>query len=181
MRFLSVFFPRLATDRLLRRRAGPAPEALALYARVNGAERLTAVDAGAAKAGLVPGMAVADARARLPSARLAEADPRADAALLDGLADWSRRFTPLSAPDPPDGLLLDVAGVAHLFGGEAALLDEVERRLRGLGFSARAALAPGPALARALARFSTVRMRSEERRVGKECRRVCRSRWSPYH
>jgi hypothetical protein len=25
------------------------------------------------------------------------------------------------------------------------------------------------------------RMRSEERRVGKECRRLCRSRWSPYH
>ena len=25
------------------------------------------------------------------------------------------------------------------------------------------------------------RSRSEERRVGKECRSVCRSRWSPYH
>ena len=24
-------------------------------------------------------------------------------------------------------------------------------------------------------------IRSEERRVGKECDRVCRSRWSPYH
>ena len=23
--------------------------------------------------------------------------------------------------------------------------------------------------------------RSEERRVGKECQRMCRSRWSPYH
>jgi predicted permease len=23
--------------------------------------------------------------------------------------------------------------------------------------------------------------RSEKRRVGKECRRLCRSRWSPYH
>ena len=26
-----------------------------------------------------------------------------------------------------------------------------------------------------------IRMRSEERRVGKECLRLCRSRWSPYH
>ena len=25
------------------------------------------------------------------------------------------------------------------------------------------------------------RKRSEERRVGKECLRLCRSRWSPYH
>jgi hypothetical protein len=27
----------------------------------------------------------------------------------------------------------------------------------------------------------TWQSRSEERRVGKECRRLCRSRWSPYH
>src|SRR3546814_15048243 len=26
-----------------------------------------------------------------------------------------------------------------------------------------------------------VKLRSEERRVGKECVRTCRSRWSPYH
>ena len=28
---------------------------------------------------------------------------------------------------------------------------------------------------------SDVKMRSEERRVGKECSEPCRSRWSPYH
>ena len=27
----------------------------------------------------------------------------------------------------------------------------------------------------------SVAIRSEERRVGKECLRLCRSRWSPYH
>lgn len=158
MRFLSVFLPRLSTDRLLRRLNGAAPEAFAIYARVKGAERLTAVDAGAQQRGLSPGMAVADARARCPALRLAEADPRADAALIETLADWSRRFTPLAAPDPPDGLLLDVTGAAHLFGGEEALLDEIEARLGAQGFCARAALAPGPALARALARFSSVRI-----------------------
>lgn len=123
---------------------------------MKGAERLTAVDARAEKLGLLPGLAVADARARCPALALAEADPAADAALLGSLADWSRRFTPLAAPDPPDGLLLDVTGAAHLFGGEAALISEIEVRLRRQGFAARAALAPGPALARALARFSDV-------------------------
>ena len=31
--------------------------------------------------------------------------------------------------------------------------------------------------------FDTIEeeIRSEERRVGKECLRLCRSRWSPYH
>jgi hypothetical protein len=32
-----------------------------------------------------------------------------------------------------------------------------------------------------LAHGSFYMLRSEERRVGKECRRLCRSRWSPYH
>lgn len=103
-------------------------------------------------------MAVADARALRPALVLAQADSHADAAALDAIADWSRRFTPLAATDPPDGLLLDVAGAAHLFGGEAALIGEIENRLAAQGFSARAAIAPGPALARALARFSTLRL-----------------------
>lgn len=163
MRCLAVFLPRLSTDRLSRRSRGrdaPSPEAeapLAVWAKLGGAERLTAVDARAEAAGLVPGMTVADARAMRPALRLAEADLRADADLLGRIADWCRRFTPLAAVDPPDGVLMDVSGAAHLFGGEAALLTEVERRLAAQGFAARAAIAPGPALARALARFSRLR------------------------
>src|SRR3546814_17128025 len=30
-------------------------------------------------------------------------------------------------------------------------------------------------------RFDLVQIRSEERRVGKECVSTCRSRWAPYH
>lgn len=98
-------------------------------------------------------MTVADARAMRPSLRLEQANPQADADLLASIADWHRRFTPLAAIDPPDGVMLDVTGAAHLFGGEAALLDEIERRLEAQGFAARTAIAPSPALARALARF----------------------------
>ena len=32
-----------------------------------------------------------------------------------------------------------------------------------------------------VSRLQKMRARSEERRVGKECLRLCRSRWSPYH
>src|SRR3546814_14340370 len=35
--------------------------------------------------------------------------------------------------------------------------------------------------ARLAARLTGWRVSSEERRVGKECGRTCRSRWSPYH
>lgn len=156
MRFLSLCLPRLSVDRL--RRCGKDASPFAVYARHGKGERLTAVCPAAAALGLAPGMAVADARAQIPALTLTDADPRADAAFLARLADWHRRFTPLVALDPPDGLLLDVTGAAHLFGGESALMKEIESRLAARGFAAQTAIAPGPALARALARFSTTRL-----------------------
>jgi protein ImuB len=103
-------------------------------------------------------MTLADARAMLPTLVVAEADPAAEAELLAAIADWCRRFTPLAALDAPDGVLLDVSGAAHLFGGEKALLGEVVAALSAQGFAARAALAPNPALAWALARFAEIEL-----------------------
>jgi protein ImuB len=81
--------------------------------------------------------------------------PREDGAprRLDAVTDWHRRFTPLAAADPPDGVMLDVAGAAHLFGGEAAMLAHIESELARRGISARSAIAPTPEAANALARF----------------------------
>jgi protein ImuB len=73
------------------------------------------------------------------------------------LADWCRRFTPLAAPDAPDGAMLDITGAAHLFGGENALAAEIEARLAKLGYEARAALADTPEAAWALARHGDAR------------------------
>ncbi len=134
----------------------PAPAEtfpLVTVGKVKGAQRLMAVDLAAAKAGLKPCMALADARALCPSVRVAEADPDADAALAARIVDWCRRFTPLAAPDGPDGVLLDIGGVSHLFGGEVGLIDAVEAGLRRQGLSARAAVASTPEAAWAIARF----------------------------
>ncbi len=80
--------------------------------------------------------------------------PRESGALpLPAIADWCRRFTPLAALDAPDGVILDISGVSHLFGGEAAMLAHLEDELTRRGFPARAAIAPTPEAANALARF----------------------------
>lgn len=71
---------------------------------------------------------------------------------LEPVADWSRRFTPLAAPDAPDGVILDIAGAAHLFGGEAAMMAHVEQELARRGLPARGAIASTPEAAIALAR-----------------------------
>ena len=115
--------------------------------------RLVALDERAAGAGLVRGQALADARAMIPSLEAVEMDESADAALLASVADWAERYTPLVALAPPDGLVLDITGAAHLFGGEAALLADLAARLDAQGFLAKAAIADTPGAASAAARF----------------------------
>jgi len=81
-------------------------------------------------------------------------DQAADAHLLDTIADWCQRYTPLVAIDPPDGILLDIGGCVHLFGGEAKLRDDLLARMRSFGFAAHAAIATTIGAASAAARFS---------------------------
>jgi len=99
-------------------------------------------------------MSLADARAMQPSLAAVEAEPEEDARALDHIAAWCERFTPIVVVDAPDGVFLDITGCAHLFGGEEALRDQIARRLMAQGFAARAALAPTPGAAWALARFA---------------------------
>lgn len=82
------------------------------------------------------------------------ADEKADAALLESIADWCDRFTPLVTLDPPYGLYLDITGAAHLFGGEAAMLALVREKIAAQGFVVRAAIAGTSLAARAVARFA---------------------------
>jgi protein ImuB len=151
-RYLSVWLRRLATDRIAR--ASPASdETLVTVAPIKSALRLTALNDAAARLGLKAGMALADARAMHPRLSVRDADPRADHQLLEAIADWCDRYTPLVGLHPPDGLILDIAGCAHLFGGEAALVEDLLWRLRAQGFAVRAAIADTVGCAWAVARF----------------------------
>lgn len=116
--------------------------------------RLAACDRLALARGLKVGERLADARARVPDLASVLHEPERDAAMLLRLARWAERWSPAVMPDPPDGLLLDATGVAHLFGGEAMLLADIKGQCARLAFTAVAALAGTPAAARALARFS---------------------------
>ena len=115
--------------------------------------RLSAVDQTAAANGLAPGMPLADARALVPHLKTARADSAADTAMLVSLADWAMRYTPWSATDGDDGLVLDVTGCAHLFGGEKNLLHDLAAQLSAHDLTVRLALADTPAMAWAWVRY----------------------------
>lgn len=149
-RLLCLWFPRLASDRALRGRGwGGAP--FAVVARVGAADRLACLNPAAQARGLARGMTLADARALCPGLRSEPAAPDRDAALMRALHRWAGRFSPMVAHEGADGLVLDLTGVAHLFGGEAALLAELGARLERAGIAMRAGLADTRGAAWALA------------------------------
>ena len=93
-----------------------------------------------------------------PLIEILEEDPAADRAMLEAIADWCDRYTPLVALAGDDGLFLDITGCAHLFGGEQAMLDDVLARFGQQGFDARGAVASTPGAAWAAARHANGRI-----------------------
>ncbi|WP_372353043.1 DNA polymerase Y family protein [Pararhizobium sp. BT-229] len=117
--------------------------------------RLTALDETAEAIGLKKNQGVAEARAICPKLDVVEEDLVADRHLLDGIADWCDRYTPLVALDGRDGLFLDITGCSHLFGGEKALLKDILSRLFHMGLDARGAISSAPGLSWAISRFGS--------------------------
>lgn len=146
-RYLALWFPFLSTDRA-RRQMNPAgrpdKRPLVLVEKERGALRIAALDAASAGLGLRIGMTLTEARALLPEIATAEACKIADAAALLACAAACEMFTPLVALRGKDGLILDITGCAHLFGGEAGLGARARRRLHRLGLMTQAAIARTP-------------------------------------
>lgn len=143
-RFLALFLPYWPTEYLKRR--DPALKApLALYEKVKGGLRLAALDKAATKEGLRIGQALADARALLPNLTVLEQDAALLSAAFADFADWHSNASPLVAVmqdrAPFGDLVLDITGVAHLFGGEPAMLRLLLSRLRALDYTVTGAIA----------------------------------------
>ncbi len=99
-------------------------------------------------------MAATHARALVSDLDFRPAEPEADAALLDRLALLAvRRWSPIAAVTPADGLWIDLAGCDHLHGGEEQFCRRLLAFCRRAGFTARIAVADTPGAAHALARF----------------------------
>lgn len=173
-RYLALWFPYLPTDRL---RIGRSPERgtiprqpetsleasppLVMVTKIKGALRLGAVDARAHAMGLAPGLTLADARALEPDLAVAEMDEGADRRWLERLARLCNDWTPLVTLASPDGIVLDITGVDHLFGGEEDMALQVEERLSETGMTLRWALALTGEAALALARHAALPVADE--------------------
>ncbi|MEO7309903.1 MAG: DNA polymerase Y family protein [Chitinophagaceae bacterium] len=152
-RFLSIWFRQLKTDWMVRRRPALAAIPFVLAAPDHGRIVVTAVHPLAAAKGVYISMTVADARAMIPALEVLDDKPEYAPKLTRNLAEWLIRYTPVVAVDPPDGLLLDITGCAHLWGGEKPYLADIHKRLEHIGYGINCGIADTIGTAWAIARF----------------------------
>ncbi|WP_268247472.1 Y-family DNA polymerase [Asticcacaulis endophyticus] len=99
-------------------------------------------------------MEISKAQTLVEHLTVMDADLKADLTGLENLALWAlRRYSPMVSADPPDGLVIEIMGAAHLHGGEEPMLDGMIESLNGFGVTARIAVADTWGAAHALARY----------------------------
>src|SRR4029077_10606165 len=128
-RILSVWLPHWPITRLSRNGSASPDRPLVTIEAIRGVRHLVAVGEAGEVQGLSPGQTLTAARAVCPALVPVDADPVADEAALGRLAAWCERYTPMAAPDPPDGLWLDIAGCTAVFATEAELVRDLATRL----------------------------------------------------
>lgn len=137
-----MWFPRLASERVLRARpvdgAFEAPFALTLNQK--NTDRIYCLNHPAEQRGLHRGMSFADARAFCPDLVSQPARPDLDARFLAALRRWVTRYCPWVGYEGEDGLVLDVTGSDHLFGGEAGMLADMRASAARTGLTLRLGL-----------------------------------------
>jgi protein ImuB len=162
-RILALVMPSLlveVVERTAPERAGSAFGVVLVDERVPEDEPLRptlpldAVSPAARRYGVRPGQTMAEAGAFVAGFEVRRLKLSALTQALATVAEVALAFGATVALGPPDIVWVDITGSSHLFGGEAPLAEELATRVRALGHAVRLAVAPGPALAGAFARWS---------------------------
>ena len=154
-RYLVIWFRHLKTDWMVRRQPELKDVPFVMAAPERGRMVIKAANAIAQQKGIDVDMVVADCRAILPSLQVFDDKPQLANKLLNGLAEWHLRYTPVIAINEPNCLTLDISGCAHLWGGEKPYLKEVVAKLQCFGYDVSAAIADTIGAAWAVCHYGT--------------------------
>jgi len=154
-RYVSIWFRQLLADWQVLRRPELSGLPFVFVLPDHGRMLVTAVSPAALEMGIEIGMRAADAKAICPGLEVLDDKPGRAEKLLSGIGEWCIRYAPIVALDSfsLDGLLLDISGCAHLWGGEREYLKDIVSRLKSKGYVVRLAIADTPGAAWAVARF----------------------------
>lgn len=154
-RYLYIWFRHSTTDWLTRHRPTLKDTPVVLSASEGNRKIVTTANNLALTQGICAGMVVADARILVPNLQVIDDQPELAAKLLHQVAIWAIRYTPAVAIDLRDGIILNISGCAHLWGGERPYFREIIQKLTSIGYDVRGAIADTVGAAWAWARFGS--------------------------
>lgn len=154
-RYIAISFPFLLTDWYSIQQPGLKKLPVVVCAPSHGRMIIVALNSVARAENIEMGMVLADARAIVPYLHVInEQKNNLAERLLKKIAEWCIRFTPVASLDLPDGILLDVSGCTHLWGGDQAYLDNIISKFKQKGYSVKTAMADTIGAAWGLSRYS---------------------------
>lgn len=156
-RYVSIWFRYLLADWQVIRRPELKDVPFVFAAPVHNRLLISAISPLAQLQGIRIGMRAADAKAICPGLEILEDKPDRSGTLLKKLGEWCVRYSPSVMVDDfsTDGLIMDVSGCTHLWGGEPEYLKEIVSRLKGKGYMVQVAIADTIGASWAISRFDT--------------------------
>lgn len=153
-RYISLWFPYFGAERVQRIFKFEKNHNLAIIENNGNTQTLSSVSFGAHNSGLNIGQPLQDAKAICPGLMTRVRSVKCELTFLHALCRWYTQFTPWVAADNYDGVILNIKGCAHLFGGEEGMLDLIVSRTETFGLTVTSGVADTVGGAWALARFT---------------------------
>ena len=152
-RVLSLWFPRMGAERLLRQARVTEEQPFAVVQDTGKTQVISSLSVSAEGWGLSHGQPLRDALAMYPDLITRLQNRQLEVRFLVSLRRWASKFSPWVAEEIPNALVIDLTGCAHLFGGELGVIHQVELDCLNLGLSVHIGMADTRGAAWALARY----------------------------
>ena len=152
-RILSVWFKRLAVERIIRREKIPFGTPVIIKGNKKNSDIIYSLNRAAELEGLYLEQSINDALAKCPNVLIRFINLESDSQFLDMLMRWAEKFSPWIKTELPDGLLIDLTGCAHLFGGEELLIQTLKNDCLKFSLTVQISIADTAGAAWALSHF----------------------------
>ena len=153
-RIIAIWFPYMGAERILRKTQHNPEEPIIIVAKKAQSEIITSISAVAQYKGLFVGQSLRDASAICTRLFVQTQNSYAETQFLKGICRWSSKFSPWVASEGNSGLIMDITGCSHLFGGENEMIAQILLAYDKLNLTAKIGCADTVGAAWALSRYS---------------------------
>ncbi|MBI2481862.1 MAG: DNA polymerase Y family protein [Planctomycetia bacterium] len=156
-RILALWLPNWPVQRLIRAKPQLKQQPIILHHSARRGQSVVACSRAAWRLGVRVAMPLSEATALGNQFHIEPHDPFEDRKTFEEIAVWCHHFSPLvglAEEDPVETLLLDVTGIAPLFGGEQAMNQQIESAFLQQHLTVRIGLGSTVGAAWALAHYT---------------------------